>query len=162
MKIGAIRVSQPGGPEVLRWEEIELGAPGAGQVQIRHAATGINFIEIYHRTGLYPQPLPFIPGNEAAGTITAVGPGVTDFKEGDRVAYCTAPLGAYAEARNCPADRLVHLPSWIGFDQAAAMMLKGLTAQYLLRRTYPVGPGSCAPRHRRPAAPCSRRPGRLP
>ena len=141
MKVGAIRVQQPGGPEVLCWEEFELPPPAAGEVQIRHQAIGINFIEIYHRSGLYKLPLPFIPGNEAAGTVTAVGAGVAEFKEGDRVAYCTAPIGAYSEARNCPADRLVALPSWIAADQAAAMMLKGLTTQYLLRRTHPVGPG---------------------
>ncbi|HYC03411.1 MAG TPA: quinone oxidoreductase [Azospirillaceae bacterium] len=137
----AIRIHEAGGPEVLRWEEVEVGEPGPGQVRVRHTAVGLNFIDVYHRTGLYPQPLPFIPGQEGAGVVEAVGPGVTELKPGDRVGYCTGPLGAYAEARLSPADKLIPLPSWIGDEQAAAMLLQGLTAQYLLRRTYPLKAG---------------------
>jgi NADPH2:quinone reductase len=136
-----IRVHQPGGPEALQWEELDLPDPGPGQVRVRNTAVGVNFIDVYHRTGLYPQPLPFTPGPEAAGVVEAVGPGVTDFRIGDRVAYGAGPLGSYAEARLYPADRLLHLPNWIDDRTAAAMMLQGMTAQYLLRRTYRVQPG---------------------
>jgi NADPH2:quinone reductase len=137
----AIRFHQTGGPEVLRWEEVSLGDPPPGEVRVDHEAVGLNFIDIYHRTGLYPLPLPSGIGLEGAGVITAVGAGVTEFKCGDRVAYAGGPPGAYAEARNMPTDRLVKLPDAIEFKTAAAMMLQGMTAQYLLRRTYRVQPG---------------------
>src|SRR6476660_8110428 len=133
----AIRVHETGGPEVLKWEEIEVGDPGPGQVRLRQEAAGLNFIDVYHRTGLYPQPLPFTPGVEGAGVIDAVGPGVSDLRPGDRVAY-GGPIGGYAEARLIAADRLVKLPDAIPSEQAAAMMLQGMTAQMLLRRVYPV------------------------
>ncbi|HYE52943.1 MAG TPA: quinone oxidoreductase [Azospirillaceae bacterium] len=139
--VNAIRIHETGGPEVLRWEQVEVGDPGPGQVRLRHRAVGLNFIDVYHRTGLYPQPLPLVIGQEAAGVVEAVGPGVTDLKPGDRVGYCTGPLGAYAEARVMPADRLIPLPSWIEDTQAASMLLQGMTAQYLLRRTFEVKPG---------------------
>lgn len=137
----AIRIHETGGPEVLRWEEVSLGDPPPGQVTIEHEAVGLNFIDIYHRTGLYPLPLPSGIGLEGAGVVTAVGAGVTEFRRGDRVAYAGGPPGSYAEARHMPADRLVKLPDAIDFKTAAAMMLQGLTAQYLLRRTYRVQPG---------------------
>lgn len=135
--IKAIRVHKPGGPEVLRYEEIDLSPPGPGEVQIRHRAIGVNFIDIYRRTGAYPADLPFIPGHEGAGEIVAVGEGVTDFEKGDRVAYVGA-LGGYAEARNIDAESVIHLPRFLSYEQGAVAMLKGLTAQYLLRRTYRV------------------------
>jgi len=141
VKTHAIRIHQPGGPEVMVWEEVEVGAPGPGQVLLRHSAVGLNFIDVYHRTGLYPAPLPFTPGLEGAGVVEAVGDGVTEFRPGDRVAYANPPLGAYAEARLMPADRLVKLPDGIAEPKAAAMMLQGMTAQYLLRRTYRVQKG---------------------
>ncbi|ARJ66433.1 quinone oxidoreductase [Magnetospirillum sp. ME-1] len=141
MKSHAIRIHQPGGPEVMVWEEVEVGTPATGQVLLRHTAVGLNYIDVYHRTGLYPAPLPFTPGLEGAGVVEAVGDGVTEFKTGDRVAYANPPLGAYAEMRLMPADRLVKLPDGIDDRQAAAMMLQGMTAQYLLRRTYPVQKG---------------------
>ncbi|WP_096702565.1 quinone oxidoreductase [Magnetospirillum sp. 15-1] len=141
MKTHAIRIHQPGGPEVMVWEEVEVGAPGPGQVLLRHSAVGLNFIDVYHRTGLYPAPLPFTPGLEGAGVVEAAGDGVTEFRPGDRVAYANPPLGAYAEARLMPADRLVKLPDGIAEPKAAAMMLQGMTAQYLLRRTYRVQKG---------------------
>jgi len=141
MKTYAIRIHQPGGPEVMVWEEVDVGAPGPGQVRLRHTAVGLNFIDVYHRTGLYPAPLPFTPGLEGAGIVEAVGDGVGEFKPGDRVAYANPPLGAYAEIRLMPADRLVRLPDGISEHKAAAMMLQGMTAQYLLRRTYPVQAG---------------------
>jgi NADPH2:quinone reductase len=134
----AIRFHQTGGPDVLRWEEIAVPAPAAGEVTVRHAAVGLNFIDIYHRSGLYPLPLPSGIGLEGAGVVEAVGSGVTDLKPGDRVAYAGGPPGAYAEVRNIPADRLVKLPDSIDFKTAAAMMLQGMTAQYLLRRTFRV------------------------
>ncbi|MGE5470101.1 MAG: quinone oxidoreductase family protein [Bacteroidota bacterium] len=137
----AIRIHQTGGPEVLRWEDVVVPAPGAGEVTIRHAAVGLNYIDIYHRTGLYPVPLPSGIGLEGAGVVEAVGEGVGDFKIGDRVAYAGGPLGAYAEVRNIPAHRLLKLPDSIDFKTAAAMMLQGLTAAYLLRRTYKVQSG---------------------
>jgi NADPH2:quinone reductase len=136
----AIRVHETGGPEVLKWEEVEVGEPGPGQVRIRQEAAGLNFIDVYHRTGLYPQPLPFTPGVEGAGVIDEVGPGVTDLSVGDRVAY-GGPVGGYAELRLVPADRLVKLPDSISSEQAAAMMLQGMTAEMLLRRVHQVKAG---------------------
>lgn len=137
----AIRFHQTGKPDVLQWEPCELPAPAAGEVRIRHLAVGLNYIDTYHRSGLYPVPLPSGIGLEAAGVVEAVGEGVGGLKVGDRVAYAGGPLGAYAEERNIPADRLVVLPQAISFEQGAAMMLQGLTAQYLLRRTYRVQAG---------------------
>lgn len=137
----AIRFDRTGGPEVLKWEPVEVGEPGPGEVRIRQHACGLNFIDIYHRDGLYPVPLPSGIGLEGAGVVEAVGPGVAEFAAGDRVAYAGGPIGAYAEVRLMPADRLVRLPDSIGFEQAGGMMLKGMTAQYLLRRTYRVQPG---------------------
>ncbi|MGA9666454.1 MAG: quinone oxidoreductase [Gallionella sp.] len=136
----AIRVHQTGGPEVLQWEAIEVGAPGPGQVRLKQTAVGLNYIDVYHRTGLYPLPLPFIPGSEGAGVVESVGAGVTDLKPGDRVAYGSA-LGGYAESRLVAADRLVRLPDYIDDRTAAAMMLQGMTARYLIRDIYKVGPG---------------------
>jgi NADPH2:quinone reductase len=138
--IKAIRVHKPGGPEALRYEEIDLAPPGPGEVQIRHRAIGVNYIDIYRRSGAYPADLPFIPGHEGAGEILAVGEGVKDFEEGDRVAYVGA-LGGYAEARNIDAQSVIHLPKSLSYEQGAVAMLKGLTAQYLLRRTYRVKKG---------------------
>lgn len=137
----AIRVHQPGGPEALVYEAVEVGAPGPGEALVRQTAIGFNFIDIYHRSGLYPVPTPFVPGSEGAGVVEAVGPDVTDVAVGDRVAY-SIPLGGYAEKRLAPADRLVKIPDGISDETAAAMMLKGMTASYLLRRTYPVGAGT--------------------
>ena len=136
----AIRIHQPGGPEALKWEEVEVGEPGPGQARIRQAAAGLNFIDVYHRTGLYKQPLPFTPGVEGAGTVESVGPDVEYLKAGDRVAYA-GPIGGYAEERLVPADRLVKLPDDISFDQAAAIMLQGMTARMLLRAVFPVQQG---------------------
>src|SRR6516164_2637932 len=140
--VAAVRVHKVGGPEVLTFEEIEVGAPGQGQIRVKQHASGVNFIDTYFRMGMYPSPvgLPFVAGNEAAGEVTAVGPGVTEFKVGDRVAYVVA-LGCYAAERLVPADRAVKLPSNISYEQAAAMMLKGMTAEYLLRRTFKVEKG---------------------
>jgi len=137
----AIRIHQAGGPEVLRWEEVLVPAPAAGEATVRHAAVGLNFIDVYHRTGLYPQIMPAGLGLEGAGVVEAVGDGVTDLQVGDRVAYAGGPVGAYAEVRNIPAHRLLKLPDTISFETAAAMMLQGLTAAYLLRKTYRVQPG---------------------
>ncbi len=137
----AIRISQTGGPEVLQWQEVAVPPPGAQEVTLRHEAVGLNFIDIYHRSGLYPLPLPSGLGLEGAGVVEAVGSGVTELRPGDRVAYAGGPVGAYAERRNMPADRLVKLPAGISSQTGAAMMLQGLTAQYLLRRTYRVHPG---------------------
>lgn len=137
----AIRFAKPGGPEVLSLHDIELPPPAPGQVRVRHTAIGLNFIDTYHRSGLYPVALPSGLGLEAAGTIEALGEGVTGLKLGDRVAYCTGPIGAYAEANNVPADRLVNLPTAISDEVAAASLLKGMTAQYLLKRTFKVEPG---------------------
>ncbi len=136
-----IRFHQTGGPEVLQLEQVELGEPGPGQVRIRQQAIGLNFIDIYHRAGLYPLPLPSGLGSEAAGLIEAVGEGVSEFQVGDRVGYCSGPQGAYAQARLMPADKLIKLPEAISFETAAAMLLQGLTAEYLLRRTYAVQAG---------------------
>ncbi len=138
----AIVVHEHGGPEVLRWEPKDAGEPGPGEVRLRHTAVGLNYIDVYYRTGLYKGPtLPFVPGMEAAGVVEAVGPGVADLAPGDRVAYASQPLGAYAEARLMPAHRLVRVPAEIDDRAAAAMMLKGMTAQYLLRRIAKLGPG---------------------
>ncbi|CAH1670361.1 MULTISPECIES: quinone oxidoreductase [unclassified Chelatococcus] len=136
----AIRVHAPGGPETLRFEDVEVGQPGPGEVRIRQLAIGLNFLDVYHRSGLYPLPTPFIPGSEGAGEVVSVGEGVDEFVPGDRVAYAGA-IGAYAEERLVPASVLVHLPGAIDFETAAAIMLKGLTAQYLLRRTFKVEEG---------------------
>jgi NADPH2:quinone reductase len=136
----AIRFHQPGGPEVLRFEDVPVGDPGPGEARVRHTAVGVNFIDVYHRTGLYPLPLPAGLGVEAAGAVEAVGPGVLHVRAGDRVAYIAAG-GSYAEARIVPADRLVRLPDDIPDRTAAAMMLKGLTVRSLVRRTYPVKAG---------------------
>ena len=135
-----IRVHKVGGPEALVYEDVDLPPPGPGEVRIKQKAIGLNFIDVYHRTGLYPQPMPFTPGSEGAGDVLAIGPGVTGLKLGDRVAYGTA-IGAYAEERNIPASSLLVLPDAISYETAAAMMLKGLTTQYLLRQTYVVKPG---------------------
>jgi len=129
----AIRIHQTGGPEVMQFVDVEVGAPGPGEAQVRHHAIGVNYIDVYFRNGLYPQPLPAGVGQEGAG--------VTDLKAGDRVAYTGGPQGSYSELRNMPADRLVKLPKSIGFETGAAMMLKGMTVQYLLRRTYKVQKG---------------------
>jgi NADPH:quinone reductase len=140
--VAAVRVHKTGGPEVLTYEDIPPPTPGPGQIKIRNHACGINFIDTYFRSGLYPSPvgLPFVSGNEGAGEVIAVGPGVTDVKVGDRVGYVSA-LGAYAAERVLPADRAVKLPDKISYEQAAGMMLKGMTVQYLLRRTYKVQKG---------------------
>ena len=135
-----MRIHRAGGPEVLKWEKVDVGKPGPGEVRIRQAAAGLNFIDVYHRTGLYPQRTPFIPGVEGAGTVESVGEGVESFKAGDRVAYA-GPLGGYAEARLIEADRLVKLPGDISFEQAAGMMLQGMTARMLLRAVYSVKSG---------------------
>lgn len=137
----AFRFHQAGGPEVLKWEEVTLGKPGPGEARIRHTAVGLNFVDIYNRAGVYSVPLPSGLGSEGAGVVEEVGPGVTDLKPGDRVAYGSSPLGAYAEARLIPADRLLKLPDGIDDKTAAAMMLKGLTTQYLIRQTYRVKSG---------------------
>jgi NADPH2:quinone reductase len=136
----AVRIHEAGGPEVLKWEEVEVGDPGQGEVKIRQRAAGLNFIDVYHRTGLYPQQLPFTPGVEGAGIVEAVGSGVTNVQAGDRVAYA-GPIGGYAEERLIAADRVVKLPDAISTEQAAAMMLQGLTARMLLRAVHRVEPG---------------------
>ncbi|PTB19368.1 quinone oxidoreductase [Trinickia symbiotica] len=139
--VKAIRFERVGGPEVLQWVDVEVGEPGPGQVRVKHHAIGLNFIDVYFRTGHYPLQLPAGLGMEAAGVVTATGPGVSGFKVGDRVAYVARPPGAYAQERVLPADPLVKLPDAVSFDAAASAMLKGLTAQYLLRRTFRVEPG---------------------
>jgi NADPH2:quinone reductase len=137
----AIRIEQHGGPDVLRIVDIEPPTPAAHEVRVRHAAIGVNFIDTYHRTGLYKMPLPNGLGLEAAGVVDAVGEGVTRFKQGDRIAYCSGPIGAYAEEHVVNEARAVKLPRSIGFDAAAAALLKGMTARYLLRKTFPVKRG---------------------
>ena len=134
----AIRFHKTGGPEVLQWEEVNVPQPGPGETLVRHKAVGLNYIDTYHRSGLYPMPLPSGIGLEAAGVIEAVGPNVTEFKPGDRVAYAPGPVGAYSELKIHPAERLVKLPDGITFEQGASMMLQGLTVQYLLRRLHVV------------------------
>jgi len=136
----AIRIHEVGGPEVLKWEEVEVGEPGPGEVRILQSAAGLNFIDVYHRTGLYAQKMPFTPGVEGAGTVEAVGEAVQGLKPGDRVAY-SGPVGGYAEQRLIDADRLVKLPDDVSFEQAAGMMLQGMTARMLLRAVYPVKSG---------------------
>jgi NADPH2:quinone reductase len=140
--VAAVRVHKVGGPEVLTLEEIDVPAPGQGQLRVKQYACGVNFIDTYFRTGMYPSPvgLPFVAGNEGAGEVVAVGPGVTDFKVGDRVGYVTG-LGCYAAERLVPADRAVKIPASVSYEQAAAMMLKGMTAEYLVRRTFKVEKG---------------------
>ena len=137
----AIRVHQTGGPEVMRWEEVAVGDPAPGEARVRHEAVGLNYIDTYHRGGLYPLPLPSGLGMEGAGVVEAVAADVTDIKPGDRVAYAGGPLGAYSQVRCLPAHRLLRLPEGIDFRTGAAMMLQGLTAAYLLRHTYRVQPG---------------------
>ncbi|MBI1964993.1 MAG: quinone oxidoreductase [Betaproteobacteria bacterium] len=136
----AIRIQEHGGPEKLRWEEVQVGDPGPGQVRVRNTAVGLNFVDCYQRSGLYPMQLPFTLGSEGAGVVEKAGPNVKDLKAGDRVAY-SGPLGAYAEVLLRPADRLVKIPAGVDDRTAAAMMLKGLTAHYLIRRTYRVRKG---------------------
>jgi NADPH:quinone reductase len=137
----AIRFHKTGGPEVLVWEEVNVGKPGPGEARIRHTAVGLNFVDIYNRAGVYPSQLPSGLGGEGAGVVEEVGAGVTDLKPGDRIAYGAAPIGAYAEERLIPADRLLKLPDSIDDKTAAAMMLKGLTTQYLIRQTYRIKAG---------------------
>ena len=141
MKRHAIRAHETGGPEVMRWEEVEVGDPGPGQIRIRHSFVGLNYIDTYHRSGLYPVESPFTPGLEGAGAVEAVGAGVEDLAVGDRVAYAAPPMGAYAEVRLMTAANVVKVPEGVDDETAAAMMLKGMTAEYLLRRTYPVKAG---------------------
>src|SRR3954463_16519036 len=137
----AIRITETGGPEVLRWEEVEVGEPGEGQARVRHTAVGVNYLDTYQRSGLYPVPLPTGLGSEGAGVVEAVGPGVTVVKPGDRVAYAGGGPGSYAEARVLPAGVLVPIPEGVTAQDAAAVMLKGMTAQYLIRWIYPVKAG---------------------
>lgn len=137
----AIRIHEFGGPEKMVWEDVAVGAPGPGQARVRHRASGLNFIDVYQRTGLYKLPLPLALGMEGAGVVEAVGEGVINVKPGDRVAYSAQPPGSYSEARLFAADRLVTLPEGIAFDTAAAMMLKGMTVAYLVKRTFKVEPG---------------------
>jgi NADPH:quinone reductase len=137
----AIRFEKTGGPEVMQWVDVDVGEPGKGEIRVRHHAVGLNFIDVYFRTGLYPMPLPNGLGMEAAGEVTAVGEGVTHFKVGDRVAYASRPPGAYAQERVMAANYMVRLPDAISYEDAASIMLQGLTTQYLLRRTYRVKAG---------------------
>lgn len=141
----AIRIYEQGGPEVMKWEDVEIGPPGAGEIRMRHEVIGLNYIDTYHRGGVYKIPLPSGIGSEAAGTVDAVGDGVTDIKPGDRVCYASGtplqPVGSYAEARNVPAARVVKIPDSIKSETAAAMMLKGMTVSYLIKRTYKVKSG---------------------
>jgi NADPH:quinone reductase len=139
--VHAIRFEKAGGPEVLSWQQVEVGKPGAGQVRLRQTAVGLNYIDTYHRSGLYPLSMPSGLGGEGCGVVEELGPGVTGLKVGDRVAYSGGPIGAYAEERLMPADRLVPVPPAITDREAAAMMLKGMTAWYLVRRTHVVRPG---------------------
>jgi NADPH2:quinone reductase len=139
--VHAIRFHQAGGPEVLKWEEVELGKPGPGEVRVRHTAVGLNYVDTYNRSGLYPMPLPSSLGGEAAGVVEEVGPDVPEFKPGDRVAYGNAPVGGYSEARLIPWHRLVRLPDGISDRTAAAMMLKGLTTEYLVNRSHNIKAG---------------------
>ena len=137
----AIRIHQTGGPEVLQWESVTVGEPGPGEARVRHTAVGLNYIDTYHRSGLYKLPLPSGIGLEASGVVEAVGPGVTDIAKGDRVAYCGGPPGSYAEVRVMPADKLVRLPDGVSDRSAATLMLKGLTVEYLFRQTFPLKGG---------------------
>src|SRR5262245_25715656 len=133
-----IRVHEPGGPEKLKYEAIGVPEPGPGEVLLRQTAIGLNFIDIYHRTGLYPLPSPFTPGMEAAGIVDQTGKNVTQLKKGDRVAYASGPIGAYTEIRVMPAGRVVKIPDSISDETAAAALVKGMTAEYLLHRAYSV------------------------
>src|SRR5947209_9072056 len=137
----SIRIAETGGPEVMKWQDVEVGEPGDGQARVRHTAVGVNYIDTYHRSGLYPLPLPTGLGSEGAGIVEAVGPGVTVVKPGDRVAYAGGPPGSYAQSRLIPAGILVPIPEGVADETAAAVMLKGMTSQYLIRRTYPVKAG---------------------
>ena len=137
----AIVQTEVGGPETMKWQDVELGSPGRGEAKVRHTAVGLNFIDVYFRTGLYPAPLPLTTGMEAAGVIEELGEGVTDFKVGDRVAYAGRPVGAYSEARIMPVDNLIVLPDSIDDKTGAAMMLQGMTTEYLLQRTFHVKQG---------------------
>ena len=137
----AIRIHKTGGPELMQWEEVAVGEPGPGEARIRHTAIGVNYIDTYHRSGLYKLSLPTGLGSEGAGVVEAVGPGVTDIKPGDRVAYCGGAPGSYSEVRVMPVDRLVKLPDGVSDRTAATLMLKGLTVQYLLRQTFPLKGG---------------------
>ena len=137
----AIRFEKPGGPEALSWHQVEVGKPGQGQVRLRQTAVGLNYIDTYHRSGLYQLPMPSGLGSEGAGIVEEIGPGVSGLKPGDRVAYAGGPIGAYADERVMPTERLVPVPDGITDQQAAAMMLKGMTAWYLIRRTHPVKRG---------------------
>jgi NADPH:quinone reductase len=137
----AIRIRKPGGPEMMEWTDVEVGKPGPGEARVKLHAAGLNFIDVYHRTGLYPLPLPAGIGQEGAGVVEEVGAGVSHIKAGDRVAFGSGPTGAYAEERVMPAQHLVKLPRGIEFETAAGMMLKGLTVQYLFRRTYKLQRG---------------------
>jgi NADPH2:quinone reductase len=139
--VKAIRIRKPGGPEVMEWTDVEVGDPGPGEARVRLHAAGLNFLDVYHRTGLYPLPLPAGIGQEGAGEVEAVGDGVTEVKAGDRVAFASGPPGSYAEARVMPAKGLVRLPRGIDYETAAGMMLKGMTVQYLFRRTYKLQRG---------------------
>src|SRR5688572_24485333 len=139
--VHAIRIHENGGPEVMRWEPVDVPAPGPGEVRIRHTAVGLNYIDTYIRGGLYKSQLPLVLGQEAAGEVVAVGPDVTGFKPGDRVGYGNGPTGSYAEERVIPAEKVVKIPDGVTDRTAAAILLKGLTAWYLLRRTFPVQPG---------------------
>ncbi len=140
-KTHAIRIEKTGGPDQMKWVEVDLPAPGKGEVQLKNRAVGLNFIDTYHRTGLYPVALPTGLGLEAAAVVEAVGEGVSGFKVGDRVAHGTGPVGAYAERRNYPAEKLIKLPDAIDDQTGAAMMLQGMTVEYLIHRTYPVQKG---------------------
>lgn len=137
----AIRIHETGGPDVMKWEEVEVGTPGEGELRVTHKAVGLNYIDVYHRSGLYPMELPSGIGLEASGVVEEVGPGVEEIKAGDRVAYSFPPLGAYSEARTLPAEHVVKVPDSIDDETAAAMMLQGMTVQYLIRRTYRVKQG---------------------
>ncbi len=137
----AIRIHEHGGPEVMNWEVIEVGAPGPGEVRIKHTAVGLNYIDTYHRSGLYKIPLPTVIGREGAGVVEAVASDVHDIAVGDRVAYASSPIGSYSEVRLMPANRVVKIPDNVSDQQAASIMLKGMTTQYLVRRTYRVKPG---------------------
>ena len=139
--VKAIQFHSTGGPEVLQWEEVTVGDPGPGEIRVKHTAIGLNYIDTYHRTGLYPLPLPHGIGMEGAGHVTAIGNGVTDLAVGDRVAYAGPPPGSYAEERLMAASTAVRIPNGVNDETAAAMMLKGMTAQYLIRQTYPVKAG---------------------
>ena len=139
--VKAIQINRTGGPEAMEYVDVDVGAPGPGEARVRHGAIGLNYIDVYFRTGLYPHPLPLVPGMEGAGVVEAVGEGVTLVKAGDRVAYAGRPLGAYSEVRNMPAAILIKLPGAISFETAAAMMLQGLTVEYLFHRTVQLKAG---------------------